>query len=256
MTFAALGLLCLGALLVIVSIDGSEGDRDPSFRRCSFECFEVKGCEASNTHDQRALSRKLNEMEDRGFSGKAFERVYKGWHRYSHMSCTDLCMSGCAYSMTQERIAANLRVYKYFGHWSFYRYFGLEEPASVIFSLGNAIPHIMRIWQQQIRIRGIVGPLSYSRCRLNTYKSAVSGASASCSSPCSSSSSSGGGGSSSSSYYFLHHWDIAYPWVALAAWLASAVYVFCSIVLPFFSCSDLSVYLSLYYCMSAFSEAT
>jgi hypothetical protein len=47
--------------------------------------------------------------------------------------------------ITMTRLQNNFEIYKYFGHWPFLRYFGLEEPASVLFSMLNAIPHLYNI---------------------------------------------------------------------------------------------------------------
>lgn len=40
-----------------------------------------------------------------------------------------------------------LKPLKYHGHWPFLRYFGMDEPASVLFSLVNALPHVFQLKQ-------------------------------------------------------------------------------------------------------------
>lgn len=47
--------------------------------------------------------------------------------------------------ITRQRRDSGLDVFKYHGHWAFTRYGGLEEPASVLFSLLNAMPHALRL---------------------------------------------------------------------------------------------------------------
>jgi hypothetical protein len=47
--------------------------------------------------------------------------------------------------ITRERLAQGQPVYKYHGHWAFERYWGLEEPASVFFSLANGVPHLYQL---------------------------------------------------------------------------------------------------------------
>ena len=42
-------------------------------------------------------------------------------------------------TINAHRLEHQLPPLKYFGHWAFDRYLGLEEPASVFFSLGGAV---------------------------------------------------------------------------------------------------------------------
>jgi hypothetical protein len=62
------------------------------------------------------------------------------------LSYEDLCNYGCIEVITQRRLSNHLQVYKYQGHWPFIRYFGLEEPASSMFSLMNIVPHLLYIF--------------------------------------------------------------------------------------------------------------
>ena len=197
--------VCLFATALLL-VGASQGDYDPAFRRCAWQCFDEKECAVVDRHEEERLALHLREVDGIG------RALYETWHRYRHLSCSDQCMADCSYSVTQERLSSKLSVYKYFGHWSFYRYFGFEEPASVIFSLGNAVPHVLRMWQQH-RL-----PLSYTRCRMNSYKAGISGAGGS--------SSSGGkcNENSGEKTYFLHDWAYFYPWVATLAWFSSAIY--------------------------------
>lgn len=196
-------------LHLCVIVDSSNGDYDPKFRRCVWHCFDKQSCAGKDQDSEETLA---EHLKDRLFNGTGLGPIYTAWYRYSHLTCAEHCMADCAYSITQERISGDLPIYKYFGHWSFHRYFGLEEPASVVFSLGNAVPHILRIYRQYRQ------PFSYSRCRVNTYKAGISGAGRR-----------GGEGSTSKcnmdeGSYFLSDWAAFYPWVALIAWISSAVY--------------------------------
>ncbi len=44
--------------------------------------------------------------------------------------------------ITLQRQGDRQDPYKYYGHWPFIRYLGLEEPASVLFSFCNLIPNL------------------------------------------------------------------------------------------------------------------
>jgi hypothetical protein len=100
--------------------DGSYGDMEPGFQRC------VKGC--------------LD-----GDGAACIEEEPSWLSSFVSRTCAERCEYLCMSSITAERIRRNLPVYKYYGHWSFYRYGGLEEPASVVFSLANALPHIWHL---------------------------------------------------------------------------------------------------------------
>lgn len=61
-------------------------------------------------------------------------------------SCGDACKYGCMTEITHLRVANGYPVLKYDGHWPFRRYFGLEEPASVVFSVMNMASHVSFLW--------------------------------------------------------------------------------------------------------------
>jgi len=67
------------------------------------------------------------------------------YYQLIELDYEDLCNYGCIEVITQKRLSNHHPVYKYHGHWPFIRYFGLEEPASCIFSLMNVIPHLLYI---------------------------------------------------------------------------------------------------------------
>ena len=201
----------LGALLLLlVSVLGSEGDRDPIFRKCVYACFDDNSCKDKARQEEHGLRSFLAGWANYGAQDKGvMQRVLTGWYRYSHMSCAEDCTRMCSDDTNRRRLIKGVHAHKYFGHWSFHHYFGLEEPASSLFSLGNAVPHVFEIWRQ-IRSRSFL----YSRCRVASYKRGISGAGAEdCGSAC-----------SNDAPYFLQPWADLYPYVALLAWVSSAVY--------------------------------
>lgn len=56
-------------------------------------------------------------------------------------SCYEQVKYDCMRNHNFGRLTAGLPVMKYYGHWCFERYFGLEEPGSVLFSILNILPH-------------------------------------------------------------------------------------------------------------------
>ena len=55
------------------------------------------------------------------------------------------CEYSCMRSISDVRAERGYNMLKYFGHWPYFRVFGLQEPASCVFSLCNAIPHIYHL---------------------------------------------------------------------------------------------------------------
>eukprot|EP00392_Amoebophrya_sp_AT5.2_P011236 g11311.t1 len=56
--------------------------------------------------------------------------------------CKKRCEQGCALQNTVERGLRNQFMVKYHGRWAFLPKFGLHEVLSVLFSLGNMLPHL------------------------------------------------------------------------------------------------------------------
>lgn len=113
-------------------------------------------------------------------------------HQYIHSNCMEACQYTCSWEITQTRIYTEpvaLPQHKYHGHWVFLRPFGLHEACSSLFSLLNALPHVLQVlkqWQW-------VGDRSKGGCGWD-------------------------------STYCLDAWVRAYPYVAIVTWLASAAY--------------------------------
>lgn len=73
----------------------------------------------------------------------------------------------------EERISQNLKLYKYYGHWCFERYLGLEEPGSVLFSVLNILPPMLYVSNFLFRSRSDViydyGVVLYSLVGINAW---------------------------------------------------------------------------------------
>ncbi|KAK7204091.1 Per1-like protein [Myxozyma melibiosi] len=109
----------LGIVLVVFAVlcgraAASVGDRLPEFRDCVSRCV-ASVCETS---PQLPL----------------YLTVF-AW------TCPQNCDYECQRTITAERIAANKEVVQFHGKWPFKRFLGIQEPASVIFSMLNFVPH-------------------------------------------------------------------------------------------------------------------
>jgi post-GPI attachment to proteins factor 3 len=97
----------------------SSGDRDPTFRSCIAQC-EQRTCASYDPSLAMRLTR---------------------W------SCTDNCKYNCMHYITDHALEGGVKIQQYYGKWPFYRFAGMQEPASVIFSLANLLLHIWGLGQ-------------------------------------------------------------------------------------------------------------
>lgn len=105
-------LLLALALLGAVSVSASSGDRLDVFRQC------VSACAAQPC----ALLLPLRALR---------------W------TCASDCAYRCAHDVTALSDAGALpRHHQFFGKWAFHRVLGVQEPLSVLFSLGNLWAHV------------------------------------------------------------------------------------------------------------------
>lgn len=103
--------LTLLALSLVGLVSASSGDRLEVFRSC------VNACEGEPCH----LSPILRVL---------------GW------SCASNCAYKCSHTVTNLSDSGQLPSYhQFFGKWAFWRVFGVQEPFSVLFSLGNLWVH-------------------------------------------------------------------------------------------------------------------
>ncbi|KAI0310569.1 Per1-like protein [Amylostereum chailletii] len=91
----------------------SSGDRSPTFQACVTKC-EDKTC---STYDPPFFM------------------------RLAQWSCTDDCKYTCMQMTTDHEEESGVPVQQYYGKWPFYRFAGMQEPASVLFSFLNLLLH-------------------------------------------------------------------------------------------------------------------
>lgn len=61
--------------------------------------------------------------------------------RFTRWSCTDDCKYECMHEITDRETQSGRRMQQYYGKWPFWRLAGMQEPASVAFSLLNLWAH-------------------------------------------------------------------------------------------------------------------
>jgi post-GPI attachment to proteins factor 3 len=111
-----LRLVILSFLLACVF--ASSGDRANDFQRCLEQC-NIRKCAADSI-------------------GTTDFSIFM---RLARWTCTDDCKYHCMHMVTDFSLESGVPIQQYYGKWPFWRRLGMQEPASVVFSLMNLILH-------------------------------------------------------------------------------------------------------------------
>ncbi|KAL1883166.1 hypothetical protein Daus18300_000224 [Diaporthe australafricana] len=112
--FLALAI-CL--LLFCASVHASVGDRLPEFRQCVEVCKQ-ENCDPNKPQTPIPLL-----------------------HRLFLWDCPQECDHACQHITTAARVSAGQPIVQFYGKWPFRRLLGMQEPLSVLFSVGNLWAH-------------------------------------------------------------------------------------------------------------------
>lgn len=107
---------------LVPQVRASLGDRSYVFQKCHDKCVR------SNCTGSAAL---------RAFSGHQ-----PGYESFFQWSCSDECKYQCMWVTVDAFQKDGLDVPQFYGKWPFVRVFGVQEPASMIFSVLNALVHL------------------------------------------------------------------------------------------------------------------
>lgn len=111
------GFLFSACILVLLASTayGSAGDRSTEFQNC------VSTCYGDHCHPWATLPLVL---------------------RLTRWTCTDDCKYQCMHMLTDKAVDLGQDIQQYYGKWPFWRFLGMQEPASVAFSLWNMWFHL------------------------------------------------------------------------------------------------------------------
>ncbi|PVV01234.1 hypothetical protein BB560_004357 [Smittium megazygosporum] len=112
----ALKLILLLSFLITCTF-ASSGDRQPQFQSCLSNCIQ-KDCVENPIKLPLSL-------------------------RLTLWSCEDNCKYTCQRAITVEAQKIGNKIHQYYGKWPFKRFLGLQEPASVLFSMWNGYYHLI-----------------------------------------------------------------------------------------------------------------
>ncbi|KAJ7611721.1 Per1-like protein [Roridomyces roridus] len=104
-------------LVASSSVWASAGDRAPEFEKC------LSACQGSRCGPNNQVTLPF-------------------FLRLTRWTCLDDCKYDCMNQITTRNIKLGDRVHQYYGKWPFWRLAGMQEPASVAFSLLNFLAHV------------------------------------------------------------------------------------------------------------------
>ncbi|KAI3499575.1 hypothetical protein L1887_35378 [Cichorium endivia] len=115
-------------------LHASIGDADPSYRSCLSNC-ENYGCVGDTCFPHCNFSSNGVPLDGPWYM--------QGPHylKWKQLDCQSDCRYHCMVNREQERATYGQKPVKYHGKWPFKRVFGIQEPASVAFSVLNLAMH-------------------------------------------------------------------------------------------------------------------
>ncbi|XP_017146857.1 post-GPI attachment to proteins factor 3 [Drosophila miranda] len=127
-------LLLVGAITLC---HASNGDRTQFFHNCRQNC-ERTNCSADGLE--------IQEQAVNFYKQSIFDQIFQ-W------SCADECQYGCMWRTVAAFAERAWPIPQFYGKWPFLRMLGMQEPASVIFSMLNFIMHfrMLRKFRREVR---------------------------------------------------------------------------------------------------------
>lgn len=113
----------------------SSGDRSDTFRRCVDKCVKQTCTAADDGSGNASGTRPVQAQQHQEPLTLAL--------RLTRWSCADNCKYTCMHLLTDFALESGVQMEQYYGKWPFWRFAGMQEPASVVFSIANLLMHIL-----------------------------------------------------------------------------------------------------------------
>ncbi|GKT40039.1 protein PER1 [Colletotrichum spaethianum] len=128
-------VLFVALLVFAVTVEASYGDRLPEFRECVQVGTITRARATSSVSVTMRIALQAKKPRRSHSATVALHRRLLLW------SCASECDYTCQHIITKQRVAAGEPVVQFHGKWPFYRFLGVQEPFSTLFSLGNLWAH-------------------------------------------------------------------------------------------------------------------
>ncbi|RLV85789.1 Protein PER1 [Meyerozyma sp. JA9] len=134
MYWLGLSAIAFHASLVLASV----GDRLPEFQKCLSHCDELYSCSNPNA-DHTLLQSVLDSVSPSSYQLEQFEKlgVNPLCRALFSWDCSSDCNYKCQRLVTNSRKNDGHEIVQFYGKWPFVRIWGIQEFASVVFSIGN-----------------------------------------------------------------------------------------------------------------------
>ncbi|XP_053965720.1 post-GPI attachment to proteins factor 3 [Anastrepha ludens] len=122
---------------LVVGCYASIGDRTQFFHNCRQNC-ERQNCSADGIE--------IQEQAVKYYQQSIFDKAF-AWN------CADECQYGCMWRTVDAFEERGWDVPQFYGKWPFVRFLGMQEPASVLFSVCNLVVHIRMLRRFRTEVR-------------------------------------------------------------------------------------------------------
>ena len=121
-------------------VEASRGDLSYEYRTCWYECVKNEQC-FDHDYDTNTNTNTISQQQQHGKESYQLFNLFK----FLEWNCEDNCHYDCMQHHAMSRSRKGLATWQYYGHWPFIRILGMEEPASALFSVANALPHLKQL---------------------------------------------------------------------------------------------------------------
>ncbi|XP_069683726.1 post-GPI attachment to proteins factor 3 [Periplaneta americana] len=122
--------------VVITNTHASIGDRSPYYRACLEKC-STANCTKDGVHFHSSFGAQVQPL----------------YLQLTKWTCQDECRYDCMWKTVEAFTNRNWAIPQFHGKWPFIRVFGIQEPASFLFSIFNFITHFVMLKQFRREVR-------------------------------------------------------------------------------------------------------
>jgi len=131
--------LPLSLLVIVTTAYASSGDRSDEFQRCLKKCVRQSCTAMAMATDDGRSTPPVPAQQQQQQQQQPLPLALQ----LTRWTCTDNCKYTCMHMLTDFAVESGVRIQQYYGKWPFWRFAGMQEPASVAFSLANLLMHVL-----------------------------------------------------------------------------------------------------------------
>lgn len=145
----------------------SPGDNLDEFIDCTYACEYQRKCDGSMIN--------YIDKDRNAFSAVQFSFTPVFYSRFLLWDCISDCDYQCQQIITRLRVHHNEELLQFHGKWPFLRLFGTQELFSVLFSVGNFLPHYQGYQKLKMKLETRRGSQSFNKLLHNYQYVSIAG---------------------------------------------------------------------------------